>query len=601
MKKSPILLLLSLSILLGSAYLIQARSSLAMDAPTSGQSSDLRWRVINIEPKAIDPETIAQEITVRIEGASNGSGAIVERKGNTYYVITNAHVFKKAGSYMVITPDGNRYPIDDSQVTKLPGMDLAVFFFTSPLNYSIATLGNDGELSENQEVYVSGWPRAGTMMRQRIFISTKGKLTEIDSQLSRGYSLTYSNLVRVGMSGGPILNDRGQLIGIHGLARLMKNTDKIVSSGIKITKFLQWHAVNPLPEPKIPESEPTVAVNPLPVNQEKATFPSSIPIKSTVDFSIVKTLATTKGSLTSVALSDREIVSQCTEEGCEEPYQPLASSSSNGSIFVWNLSDGHLMKTWRGHDRTINKIAISPDGKLLATASDDKQIKLWNLKTGELLRTLKKHKNAVTSLTFSPDGQKLVSGSWDKTIRIWQVQTGQLVKTLAKYPHLVNSLTISPDGQILASGAPDGIIRLWNLKTGRILHTLKTNALSVLSLAISPDGQKLVSGGADGTIEVWDLINGKKNNQLIGHTDGVWSIAIAKDNRTIVSGSWDKSIKLWNLRTGKLERTLNGHSDYVMSVSLTPDDLTLVSGAWNSQIDIWKRVEVQSLDSSDRW
>jgi WD40 repeat protein len=592
LKKSPILLLLSLSILFCSAYPFRA-SSTAIDTTTSDRFSDPS------RSERIDPERISQEITVRIEGASNGSGAIVERNGNTYYVLTNAHVFKKAGSYMVITPDGNRYPIDDTQVIKLPGMDLALFFFRSPLNYSIATLGDDRELSANQPVYVSGWPRAGTMMRQRIFISTKGKLTEIDSQLSRGYSLTYSNLVRVGMSGGPILNDRGQLIGIHGLARLMKNTDKVVSSGIKIGKFLQWHAFNPLPQPTIPESEPTVAANPLPIDEEKATFPPSIPIKSTIDFAVVKTLATTKGSLTSVALSDREIVSECSDRECDEPYQPLVSSSSDGSIFVWNLSDGHLLKTWRGHDRTINKITISPDGKLLATASDDKKIKLWDIRTGELLHTLKRHKNAVTSLAFSPDGQTLVSGSWDKTIKIWQVKTGQLLKTLTKYPNLVTSLTISPDGKILASGAPDGNIRLWNLKTGKIAHTFKTNALSVLSLAISRDSRKLVSGGADGTIEVWDLIKGKKDNQLIGHTDGVWSIAIAKNDRTLVSGSWDKTIKLWDLDTGKLERTLNGHSDYVMAVSLSPDDLTLVSGAWDNQIDIWKRIEIQTLDSGN--
>ncbi len=587
MNKLLTLLYLSLSIFLGIAYTIEdLETAIAAEAT-------------EIEPKAINPVAIAQEITVRIEGASNGSGAIIERNGNTYYVLTNAHVFKQAGSYMVITPDGNRYPIDDSKVVKLPGMDLAVFFFNSPLAYDIASLGNDNFLSVGQPIYVSGWPRAGTMMRQRLFISTKGKLTELDSELTRGYSLTYTNLVRVGMSGGPILNEQGQLIGIHGLARLMKNSDLIVSSGIKISKFLQWHAFNPLPEPSLLEPESKVALNPLTTETENKTFPPSIPIDSPIDFTVINTL-TARGSLTSVALSDRELGIECNEQECQEPYYPLVSSSKDGSIDVWNLLDGRLIKTWRGHDRAIDKVAISPDGKILATASDDKQIKLWNLRNGELLRTIKAHRDAVTSLIFSPDGQKLVSGSWDKKVKIWQVKTGKLLRTLTRHPHSVSSLVISPDSKILASGSQDGSIRIWDLKNGKIIENFKSDALSVLCLAISSDGKTLVSGGGDGTIELWDLVSGKKKNQLIGHTDGVRSIAIAKDNQTLVSGSWDKTIRLWNLETGKLQRTLNGHSDYVMSVALTPDDLTLVSGAWNSEIGIWRRVEAGTINSSER-
>jgi WD40 repeat protein len=609
--KSLTLLSLSLSILFGIAWdldrkgLTMEQTSIiqtprpqaiyAQDNFSVSHQRSSRRLAAKIEPAAIDPVTIAQEITVRIEGASNGSGAIIERNGDTYYVLTNAHVFKKAGSYMVIAPDGNRYPVDDSKVMKLPGMDLAVFSFVSPLAYEIATIGNDDRLTTGEKVYVSGWPRAGTLMRQRIFVSTQGKVTETESKLSRGYSLTYTNLVRVGMSGGPILNQKGELIGIHGLARLQDNSDRVVSSGIKINKFLQWHAFNTLPEPTLPETqEQTVAGNSSLPKEENTTFSPSIEIDSPIDFTIVKTLSVKPGSLTSVAMSDRVLVSECTEETCEEPFHPLVSSSSDGTISVWNLTDGQLLKTWRAHRSAIDKVAISPNGEILATASDDRSIGLWSLKTGKLLHSLKAHRNAVTSLIFSPDGQKLVSGSWDKTVRIWQVNGGKLVKTLVGHPHLVNSLAISSNGRVLASGSPDGSIRLWNLKTGKITHNFKTNATSVLSLVISSNGQQLASGGGDGTIEVWNLSTGKKTNVLTGHTDGVWSLAIAKDNHTLVSGSWDKTIKLWNLETGKLQRTLNGHSDYVMSVALSSDALTLISGAWNSQIDIWRRVEAKN-------
>ena len=49
----------------------------------------------------------AKEFTVRIDGQSNGSGAIVARNGNTYTVLTNWHVVEESGQYTVQTSDGH--------------------------------------------------------------------------------------------------------------------------------------------------------------------------------------------------------------------------------------------------------------------------------------------------------------------------------------------------------------------------------------------------------------------------------------------------------------------------------------------------------------
>lgn len=49
---------------------------------------------------------IAQQITVRIDGANTGSGVILERQSNNYTVVTNRHVVQETGSYTVQTHDG---------------------------------------------------------------------------------------------------------------------------------------------------------------------------------------------------------------------------------------------------------------------------------------------------------------------------------------------------------------------------------------------------------------------------------------------------------------------------------------------------------------
>ncbi|OKH22993.1 trypsin [Hydrococcus rivularis NIES-593] len=192
----------------------------------------------------------AQTITVRIEGTARGSGVIVERRGQTYTVLTNAHVLQPTGSYGIVAPDGKCYSIKSDTIRQLPELDLAIFLFSSTIPYAIAQLGNPTQLSPGQTVYVGGWANSGGKLHSRVFFTSQGQLTEIDSQLPAGYSLSYTNLVRVGMSGGPILDQQGRLVGINGLIRL-NSDDEIVGSGIKIDQFQRWHSqvIKTIPDP----------------------------------------------------------------------------------------------------------------------------------------------------------------------------------------------------------------------------------------------------------------------------------------------------------------------------------------------------------------
>ena len=57
--------------------------------------------------------------------------------------------------------------------------------------------------------------------------------------------------------------------------------------------------------------------------------------------------------------------------------------------------------TLKGHTATVNSVAFSLDGTLLASASGDKTVKLWDVKTGKERSTLKGHADAVLAVAFS--------------------------------------------------------------------------------------------------------------------------------------------------------------------------------------------------------
>ncbi|NJK40128.1 MAG: hypothetical protein HC920_22070 [Oscillatoriales cyanobacterium SM2_3_0] len=554
----------------------------ASSQPFLQQTSTAAEIALDPQQKSLTPaeiNTLANEITVRIDGPQGGSGILIEKQNNIYYVLTNWHVVNRVGDYDILTADGQTYSVYYSLIRRIPGIDLAILPFQSSRSYRIAAPVDAKTVAENSAVYVAGWPRSGGSLRQRIFLSTAGTLSRRQPP-QNGYTLIYTNLVRSGMSGGPILNARGSLVGINGIVQLGTNPDQIVSAGIEINQFLEWRKTASLPTiPQRLTSNPEQP-SPNPSNLPPSSVGTSPnPRVANGNFTLANSLREDSGEILSLALL---------------PTYGI-SGNSNGNISIWNLATGGLRQTWRGHNSAVNAVAVDQAGEILATGSDDGTIKLWDLATGlsadavPLLRTLPGHTNAVLTVAISPNRQWIASGGWDNTVRLWNLQTGELLQTLTGHTQLVSAVAFSPDSQQLVSGGKDGTIKLWDLQTGGLVRTLDSKSLPILSLAISPSGSTIASGSANGLITVWDLKTGQALQRLQGHTDGVWSVAISADGKTLVSGSWDKTIKLWDLATGKLKGNLIGHSSYVNAVKISSDGATIVSGGWEGQIKIWKQ------------
>jgi serine protease Do len=183
---------------------------------------------------------IANETTVLIDGQAPGSGVIIARNGNNYYVLTAKHVVDTQDEYTVVTANGKKYNLDYKLVRKLTSLDLAVVQFTSSDTLPIARLGNSEQVNQGDSIFVAGWPKVTAAITQPTLQVTDGRVTGRQQGDTAGYELTYSNPTAPGMSGGPVFDANGRVIGIHGRAAGDQEVGKVgINLGIPTHLFLR--------------------------------------------------------------------------------------------------------------------------------------------------------------------------------------------------------------------------------------------------------------------------------------------------------------------------------------------------------------------------
>ena len=245
-----------------------------------GSTLALRAIALTIEPTtqnntliaqlapALSPEQVnlrAKQITVRIDGANTGSGAIIESSGNTYTVLSNWHVMKNQGAYSLQTIDGREHQVNSDSIKQLPGLDLAVLQFTSNQNYQSAEIGNSDSLTEGQNVYFAGYP--GELRREdnRYYRFFAANIVGIlPKSTENGYSLVYNGEAFPGMSGGPVLDRSGFVIGIHGEANIQALTGGTSNYAIPINSYKRaiasWETEPTAQNPKTATEKNEIAV-----------------------------------------------------------------------------------------------------------------------------------------------------------------------------------------------------------------------------------------------------------------------------------------------------------------------------------------------------
>ncbi|WP_245407107.1 S1 family peptidase [Synechococcus sp. WH 8020] len=170
---------------------------------------------------------IAKAITVRIEGATQGSGVIVKREGNRYTVLTAWHVVSgnRPGEEVgIYTPDGKEHQLEQGGIQRLGQVDMALIVFNSSQKYSIACIRKVSRIGRGDLAHVAGYPIA----KNNTISILRGRLLWIDDDILR-----YTNKTQIGISGGPVMTRFGDVIGIHVTGELDPVMSSVYKSEVK--------------------------------------------------------------------------------------------------------------------------------------------------------------------------------------------------------------------------------------------------------------------------------------------------------------------------------------------------------------------------------
>ncbi|MBD1872447.1 DnaJ domain-containing protein [Nodosilinea sp. FACHB-131] len=227
--------------------------------------------------------------------------------------------------------------------------------------------------------------------------------------------------------------------------------------------------------------------------------------------------------------------------------QLLFSSSLDGTVNLWSLSNGSLAKAMLICDRGVTAFDLCYSRKFIITADAAGFIQTWDFQRNTKIKQIVRKKAITSSVFLNSTGDGAIFGAEDGTVNLCYVSRDGSVMNLRGHDESVTALAFSPGKQIFASGSLSGEICLWKYPSRQPKIIFESFHQSVNALGFCYNGKVLCGIDKKGRFIIWDVESGAVLHKTMAYAAGN-SKLISLSDESILGTHSDGTVKIWKIQ-----------------------------------------------------
>lgn len=162
--------------------------------------------------------------------------------------------------------------------------------------------------------------------------------------------------------------------------------------------------------------------------------------------------------------------------GSDGTHDMYMGDNYEHTLLLWKTNDTSFQKQLTGHFSDVISSSFTPDGNFVICGLENGSIPMWNVRTGALLREDVNRTSNINAAEFSSDSKSIITFDARGSISKWDAKNGNLLSTV-KFEGDVGSIAaLLPPKDLIAVNKPyEGVIYLISASTGKFIKSIYLN------------------------------------------------------------------------------------------------------------------------------
>jgi WD40 repeat protein len=270
----------------------------------------------------------------------------------------------------------------------------------------------------------------------------------------------------------------------------------------------------------------------------------------------------------------------------------LAAAGVRG-ITIWHSTTDKELSRPLDSGQTVNGIAFSPNGTLLAAAQNDGAVALFAMPSEKLKGFLPTDTSAAMAVAFGPSGNELAAVTDDGRLFTWDLSTGERASVSIGADGFLNWVAFDPrrpliavgGGFKLSEGGDNGLVSIYS-RTLASHRTFSQSGTDFTDVAFNPAGRLLSAADNDGRVLLLSASAAKKTGDVQLASTAV-AVAFNGSGSLMATSDSQGAVQLWDTSSLKEVGSPMEDGSDVFTVAFSPDGRSLASGDLGGDIVLW--------------